>query len=190
MSAGSAGRQEMKYQTGACALIASVLCACASTSDIWVHKSVSVKQPLETSSTLWLGSRSARVLNSEKFEDIAHRFSTQLEQIGFQIVDRKADSAYQAYIWFGKRGERRKQFSNVTDGMNIWTEYTWAATFEILNQGQAGQRQVYLAEAETAVWCPSISSVLNELVDELLEGFPLQKSAEGSTLNTYSPSQC
>jgi len=190
MVMGSAGRQEMKYQNAVCALIVSILCACAGNADIWIHKRVSIKQPLEASSTLWLGSRSARVLNSEKFEDIAQQFSAQLEQIGFQIVDRRADSAYQAYIWFGKRGERREQFSNVTDGINIWTEYTWAATFEILHQSQVGRRQVYLAEAETAVWCPSISSVLNELFDELLKGFPLQKSAEGSTLHKYSPSQC
>ena len=180
----------MAYQIGVYVLIASIMCACAGAADIWIHKRVSIKRPLETSSTLWLGSRSARVLNSEQFEDIAHRFSTQLEQIGFQIVDRRTDSAYQAYIWFGKRGERREQFSNVTDGMNIWTQHTWAFTIEILNQGQEGQRQIYLAEAETAVWCPSIGSVLNELVDEVLDGFPLQKSVEGSTLNTYSPSRC
>jgi len=40
------------------------------------------------------------------------------------------------------------------------------------------------------VWCPSIDSVLDELVNELVLGFPSEESYETAVLVPYAPNKC
>ena len=112
------------------------------------------------------------------------------EDSGYDVIDDVTAAEYRAYVWFGKRGERREQFSNVTDGISIATKYTWAATLEITQRQNVGQKALYLGEVEAAVWCPSIDSVLDELVNELVRGFPSEESYETAVLVPYAPNKC
>jgi hypothetical protein len=168
----------------------SALLGCVGSPEVLVRKSVALEQGIATPATFWIGSRSAAVANSPQFALIARRLAVQFEKSGYQIAESKSTSEYQAYLWFGKRAERREQFSNVTDGISIATEYTWAATLEIMQRQAVGQQQRYLSEVEAAVWCPSIDSVLDELVAELVLDFPAAESYDALVLVPYTPNKC
>jgi hypothetical protein len=79
-----------------------------------------------------MGTRSAAVQSAEQYQQLFSTLEDAFRQAGFDLVEDKSEARYQAYFWFGKRRERREQFSNVTDGMNITTEYTWAMTLTFL----------------------------------------------------------
>jgi hypothetical protein len=177
-------------QTVLVLLLSGGLLGCIGPSEVLMHKSVSQAQAMDAPATLWLGSRSASVVNSNHFEKISGRLVQRFEDSGYDVIDNKSAAEYRAYVWFGKRGERREQFSNVTDGISIATEYTWAATLEITQRQIVGQKTLYLGEVEAAVWCPSINSVLDELVEELVLGFPTEESYEASVLVPYAPNKC
>ena len=171
-------------------LLSGWLVGCVGPSEVLMHKSVSQAQAMEAPATLWLGSRSASVVNSSHFEKVSGRFVRRFADAGYDVIDDKTAAEYRAYVWFGKRGERREQFSNVTDGISIATEYTWAATLEVTQRQNVGQKVLYLGEVEAAVWCPSIDSVLDELVNELVLDFPGEGSFETAVLVPYAPNKC
>ena len=177
-------------QTAVALLLSGWLVGCVGSSEVLMHKSVSQTQAMGPPATLWLGFRSASVVNSSHFEKISGRFVRRFEDSGYDVIDDATAAEYRAYVWFGKRGERREQFSNVTDGISIATEYTWAATLEITQRQNVGQKALYLGEVEAAVWCPSIDSVLDELVNELVRGFPSEESYETAVLVPYAPNKC
>ena len=118
----------------------AVLCAllllvsgCATSTRVSVYKSVESDSAFEADGAMWLGTRSASVQNAEQYPELLSLFKDVFQQARFELVEDKVDARYQAYFWFGKRRERREQFSNVTDGLNITTEYTWAMTLEAVS---------------------------------------------------------
>lgn len=175
----------------------TVLCAllllvsgCATSTRVSVYKSVETDGTLESKGAVWLGTRSASVQNAEQSPQLLSTFKAAFEQAGFELIEDKAKARYQAYFWFGKRRERREQFSNVTDGMNITTEYTWAMTLEVLSREKWGMTEQYSAEVEMAVWCPSIDAVVIHLANQLVSDFPAAESYDDLELVQIFPSDC
>ena len=175
----------------------AVLCAllflvsgCATSTRVSVYKSVEADSAFEVDGAVWLGTRSASVQNAEQSPELLSTFEDAFEQAGFELVEDKAATRYQAYFWFGKRRERREQFSNVTDGLNITTEYTWAMTLEVLSKEEWGLTERYSAEVEMAVWCPSIDAVVLHLANELVSDFPAAESYNDLELVQIFPSDC
>ena len=175
----------------------AVLCAllflvsgCATSTRVSVYKSVEADDAFEADGAVWLGTRSASVQNAEQSPELLSTFEDAFQQAGFELVEDKADARYQAYFWFGKRRERREQFSNVTDGLNITTEYTWAMTLEVLSKEERGLAERYSAEVEMAVWCPSIDAVVLHLANQLVSDFPAFESYDDLELVQIFPSDC
>ena len=175
----------------------AVLCAllflvsgCATSTRVSVYKSVEADDAFEADGAVWLGTRSALVQNAEQSPELLSTFEDAFQQAGFELVEDKADARYQAYFWFGKRRERREQFSNVTDGLNITTEYTWAMTLEVLSKEEWGLTERYSAEVEMAVWCPSIDAVVLHLANQLISDFPAAESYDDLELVQIFPSDC
>ena len=175
----------------------AVLCAllllvsgCATSTRVSVYKSVEADSAFEVDGAVWLGTRSASVQNAEQSPELLSTFEDAFEQAGFELVEDKAVARYQAYFWFGKRRERREQFSNVTDGLNITTEYTWAMTLEVLSKEEWGLTERYSAEVEMAVWCPSIDAVVLHLANQLVADFPAAESYDDLELVQIFPSDC
>ena len=175
----------------------AVLCAllflvsgCATSTRVSVYKSVEADDAFEADGVVWLGTRSALVQNAEQSPELLTTFEDAFQQAGFELVEDKADARYQAYFWFGKRRERREQFSNVTDGLNITTEYTWAMTLEVLSKEEWGLTERYSAEVEMAVWCPSIDAVVLHLANQLISDFPAAESYDDLELVQIFPSDC
>ena len=175
----------------------AVLCAllflvsgCATSTRVSVYKSVEADDTFEADGAVWLGTRSALVQNAEQSPELLTTFEDAFQQAGFELVEDKADARYQAYFWFGKRRERREQFSNVTDGLNITTEYTWAMTLEVLSKEEWGLTERYSAEVEMAVWCPSIDAVVLHLANQLISDFPAAESYDDLELVQIFPSDC
>ena len=171
-----------------CALV--LMSGCATSTRVSLYKSVVSDGTLGSDGAVWVGTRSASVQNHEQYQQLYSTLHDALQQAGFDMVKDKAEARYQAYFWFGKRRERREQFSNVTDGMNITTEYTWAMTLEILSKEKLGLRERYSAEVEMAVWCPTIDSVVVHLADQLVADFPAAESYEDLELVQIFPSDC
>ena len=175
----------------------AVLCAllllvsgCATSTRVSVYKSVETDRAFEATGAVWLGTRSASVQNAEQSPELLSIFEDAFQQAGFELVEDKAGARYQAYFWFGKRRERREQFSNVTDGLNITTEYTWAMTLEVLSKEEWGLTERYSAEVEMAVWCPSIDAVVLHLANQLVADFPAAESYDDLELVQIFPSDC
>ena len=163
---------------------------CTNSTSVTMQQRVTVTEPLEPEGIMWLGSRSAAVLNSEHYQPVSEVLEAAFSEAGFSTTDQKDEADHQAYLWFGKRRERREQFSNVTDGMNITTEYTWAMTLEVFSKQPVGTSQQYGGTVEAAVWCPSINSVLSELAQQLVDDFPAPQPYEKTTIVEVSPSEC
>lgn len=142
------------------------------------------------SGTLWIGSRSAAVLASPAYPRMAPQFESALTAAGFVVVADQVQADSRAYIWFGKRGQRREQFSNVTDNISITTEYTWGLSLEISSWTEVPPKEMYFSSVETAVWCQSIDGVLDELVTVLLDTFPVDHRHAGSVQVTPGPGGC
>ena len=174
---------------GLCALLLLVS-GCATSTRVSVYKSVETDRAFEATGAVWLGTRSASVQNAEQSPELLSIFEDAFQQAGFELVEDKADARYQAYFWFGKRRERREQFSNVTDGLNITTEYTWAMTLEVLSKEEWGLTERYSAEVEMAVWCPSIDAVVLHLANQLVADFPAAESYDDLELVQIFPSDC
>ena len=175
----------------------AVLCAllllvsgCATSTRVSVYRSVETDRAFEAKGAVWLGTRSASVQNAEQSPELLSTFEDAFQQAGFELVEDKAVARYQAYFWFGKRRERREQFSNVTDGLNITTEYTWAMTLEVLSKEEWGLTERYSAEVEMAVWCPSIDAVVLHLANQLVSDFPAAESYDDLELVQIFPSDC
>ena len=163
---------------------------CATSTRVSVYKSVEADSAFEADGAVWLGTRSASVQNAEQSPELLSTFEDAFQQAGFELVEDKADARYQAYFWFGKRRERREQFSNVTDGLNITTEYTWAMTLEVLSKEVWGLTERYSAEVEMAVWCPSIDAVVLHLANQMVSDFPAAESYDDLELVQIFPSDC
>lgn len=163
---------------------------CATSTRVSLYKSVESDGALVNDGALWMGTRSAAVQSAEQYQQLFSTLENAFRQAGFDLVEDKSEARYQAYFWFGKRRERREQFSNVTDGMNITTEYTWAMTLEILSKEEWGLGERYSAEVEMAIWCPSIDSVVVHLADQLVADFPAANSYEDLELVQIFPSDC
>ena len=172
-----------------CALLL-LLSGCATSTRVSVYKSVETDRAFEATGAVWLGTRSASVQNAEQSPELLSIFEDAFQQAGFELVEHKAGARYQAYFWFGKRRERREQFSNVTDGLNITTEYTWAMTLEVLSKEEWGLTERYSAEVEMAVWCPSIDAVVLHLANQLVADFPAAESYDDLELVQIFPSDC
>ena len=175
---------------GCCFLLLLAFVGCTNSTSVTMQQRVTVSEPLASQGVMWVGSRSAAVLNSEHYLPVTEVLETAFSEAGFSTTDQKEEADHQAYLWFGKRRERREQFSNVTDGMNITTEYTWAMTLEVFSREAVGTSQQYGGTVEAAVWCPSINSVLAELAHQLVEGFPAPQPFEKTTIVEVSPSEC
>jgi len=171
-------------------LAAVALQGCVGTTDIQATKRVVVPEPLSVATDVWIGSRSASVQTSALYPPLEAALAAQLKRAGFGMTTRPEDAQYQAYLWYGKRAERREQFSNVTDGMNIATEYTWVLTLEMTSKAAIGQEQRYFAEVQAATWCPSIDSLLTQLTEVLLVDFPQEASYERTLRVPITPSEC
>ena len=177
-------------------LLVSAVCmlvlisGCATSTRVSLYKSVESDGSLVSDGALWMGTRSAAVQSAEQYQQLFSTLEDAFRQAGFDLVEDKSEARYQAYFWFGKRRERREQFSNVTDGMNVTTEYTWAMTLEILAREEWGLSERYSAEVEMAVWCPSIDSVVVHLADQLVADFPAANSYEDLELVQIFPSDC
>lgn len=167
-----------------------LISGCATSTRVSLYKSVESDGSLVSDGALWMGTRSAAVQSAEQYQQLFSTLEDAFRQAGFDLVEGKSEARYQAYFWFGKRRERREQFSNVTDGMNITTEYTWAMTLEILAKEEWGLSERYSAEVEMAVWCPSIDSVVVHLADQLVADFPAANSYEDLELVQIFPSDC
>ena len=167
-----------------------LISGCATSTRVSLYKSVESDGSLVSDGALWIGTRSAAVQSAEQYRQLFSTLEDAFRQAGFDLVEDKSEARYQAYFWFGKRRERREQFSNVTDGMNITTEYTWAMTLEILAKEEWGLSERYSAEVEMAVWCPSIDSVVVHLADQLVADFPAANSYEDLELVQIFPSDC
>ena len=178
-----------KGVTARCVLL-FLMSGCATSTRVSVYKSVETDGELGKTGAVWLGTRSASVQNAEQFPQLRSTFEGALQRAGFELVEDKAEARYQAYFWFGKRRERREQFSNVTDGLNITTEYTWAMTLEVLSKEEWGSTERYSAEVEMAVWCPSIDAVVIHLANQLVSDFPSTESYEDLELVQIFPSDC
>ena len=174
---------------GYCLFLLLAFVGCTSSTSVTMQQSVTVSEPLEPQGVMWLGSRSAAVLNSEHYQPVSAVLEAAFSEAGFSTTDQKDEADHQAYLWFGKRRERREQFSNVTDGMNITTEYTWAMTLEVFSKEAVGTSQQYGGTVEAAVWCPSINSVLSELAQQLVNDFPAPQPYEKTTIVEVSPSE-
>jgi len=171
-------------------LAAPVLQGCVGTTDIQATKRVVAPEPLSVAADVWIGSRSASVQTSALYPPLEAALAAQLKRAGFGMTTRPEDAQYQAYLWYGKRAERREQFSNVTDGINIATEYTWVLTLEMTSKAAMGQEQRYFAEVQAATWCPSIDSLLPQLTEVLLVDFPQEASYERTLRVPITPSEC
>ena len=175
---------------GCCFLLLLAFVGCTNSTSVTMQQRVTVSEPLASQGVMWVGSRSAAVLNSEHYLPVTEVLETAFSEAGFSTTDQKEEADHQAYLWFGKRRERREQFSNVTDGMNITTEYTWAMTLEVFSREAVGTSQRYGGTVEAAVWCPSINSVLSELAQQLVDDFPAPQPYEKTTIVEVSPSEC
>lgn len=128
---------------GCCFLLLLAFVGCTNSTSVTMQQRVTVSEPLASQGVMWVGSRSAAVLNSEHYLPVTEVLETAFSEAGFSTTDQKEEADHQAYLWFGKRRERREQFSNVTDGMNITTEYTWAMTLEVFSREAVGTSQQY-----------------------------------------------
>ena len=173
-------------------LLSLLLClaACGPHARIAVEESTRVSERFAAGGTLWVGSRSAAVLMSPEYARIAPLFEQALTGAGFEVVSEQALAETRAYIWFGKRSERREQFSNVTDNISITTEYTWGLSLEITSWIVTPSEEIYFSAVETAVWCQSISGVVDELAEVVVRDFPRDKGGSASIQVTLGPGGC
>ena len=88
---------------GYCFLVSLAFVGCTSSTSVTMQQSVTVSEPLEPQGVMWLGSRSAAVLNSEHYQPVSDVLEAAFSEAGFSTTDQKDEADHQAYLWFGKR---------------------------------------------------------------------------------------